>query len=104
MVTIVDYTHMFENAEKVHYTFLTGYGLVKQNEIDGKVIDDTVRIIIEGWIYDAFKIHPDVRNTFLGLEDKLCEMHEMGYLEFKEGDLSPFDAVTKDKYYAKLFS
>ena len=26
------------------------------------------------------------------------------YLEFKEGDLSPFDEVTKDEYYAKLFS
>ncbi len=104
MVTIVDYAPMFENAEKTYDAFLTGYRLVKQNGIDGKVIDGAVSKIIEGWTYDAFKIHPDIRNTLFELEDKLCEMHEKGYLIFKEGDLSPFDAVTKKEYYAKLFS
>ena len=104
MVTIVDYAPLFEDAEKAYDAFLTGYRLVKQNEIDGKVIDGAVAKIIGGWTYDAFKIHPDIRNMFFGLEDKLCEMHEMEYLEFKEGDLSPFDAVTKEEYYTKLFS
>ena len=104
MTTIIDHTPMSEDAREVYATFLTGYRLVKQSEIDGKVIDDTVAKIIEGWTYDAFKIHPEIRATFLGLEDRLCEMHGLGFLEFKEDDISPFDPVTKKEYYDKLFS
>jgi len=45
------------------------------------------------------EIHPDIRETFPGLNAELKEMYNKGYLKLSEDEITPFDSLTKEIYF-----
>ena len=104
MPVIIDYSPRFREAEKVYNNFKTVYGLIKKSEFNNQSFGKITAKFVKGVVHEAFEIHPDIRENFPQLNGKLREMHNKGYLELSEDEISPFDSVTKEIYFNNLFN
>lgn len=105
MPVVIDNRPMFREAREIYGRFETLYDSFRWHQANGKGMNKATLGILEKFAYDAFKIHPDIRETneFRGLNEKLSELIEKGILKLKEKEISPFDDATKNVFW-KNFS
>ena len=90
MVVIISYRKMFEEADEKYKRFESYYNLINSR----KNMDNVTRTFAEQAFYDMFKVHPDIRESYPGLNGRLEKMLNKGFLKLKKSELCAFDPVT----------
>jgi len=103
MPIIIDYSFKFKAAAESYKIFKTVYGLVKRSELNNHPFGEITTNFVKEVVHNAFEIHPDIRETFPGLNAELKEMYNKGYLKLSEDEITPFDSLTKEIYFNDFF-